>query len=238
MAKINLLTPNPWLKVGKGKDKIADCDRYWLSDQGKTLLQYAQDINTKNSGIEIDFSCFPDPFCGNPNSKVYCLNKNPGKPDPCFLWSAAFKQGTIKNLQLNQATCFWAEKIINKCGKVHAGIDWMTKRTKQIESILGRHPNIFFIEYFPYHSTKGFVFPNCLPSYYFSNELIMKAMEEEKLIIIMREKKNWLERIHDLKSYPNLCVLKYPQGGYLTPNNIVRYKSKKVLTNAEFKKYF
>ena len=53
MAKINLLTPNPWLKVGKGKDKIADCDRYWLSDQGKTLLQYAQDINTKNSGIEI-----------------------------------------------------------------------------------------------------------------------------------------------------------------------------------------
>lgn len=40
--------------------------------------------------VEITFSCLPDPFSGCPNSKVFCLNKKTGRPDPYFKHEAAF----------------------------------------------------------------------------------------------------------------------------------------------------
>ena len=57
----------------------------------------------------------------------------------------------------------------------------------------------------------------------------------------MREKKGWLDRIEDLKNYPNLYWLRYAQGGYLTLNNIVRIDKNGVehyLSENEIRKYF
>lgn len=92
----------------------------------------------------------------------------------------------------------------------------------QLKKILGQHPDIFFVEYFPYHSSNGFKYPSYLPSYDFTDALIKKAMKEGKLIVIMREKNGWLKRIKGLRDYHNLCCLKSARGGFLTPNNIVR----------------
>lgn len=231
---MNVIT-NPWLSITP--ENIAACDKLFFDSNG-SLYDYEELINSGKRKVELTFSCLPDPFCGNPNSKVYCLNKNPGKPDPCFDNDVAYRDATIKNLQLEQDSCFWAENIRNKCGKLHAGIDWLAMRTKQLKTILGRHPNIFFVEFFPYHSTYGFDFPGCLPSYEFSNNLIMQAMEEGKTIIIMREKNKWLKRIASLASYPNLYVLKYAQGGYLTKNNIIKYDTGQNLTDDEIKALF
>ena len=66
-------------------------------------------------------------------------------------------------------------------------MNWLKSRTKQIGQILHQQPDIFFIEYFPYHSTKGFDFPEDLPSYQFTNILIEKAMNEGKAILMISE---------------------------------------------------
>ena len=195
---------NPWLSITDGNVKIATCDIPFFESEGSAEL-YAEKIN-KKCEVELTFDCMPEPFCGNPDSKVYCLN----------------------NLQLKSDKCFWAEDIRNKCGKLHDGVDWMRKRTKSLKDFLDDYyPDIFFIEYFPYHSTKGFAFPKHLPSYGFSDELIKRAKEEKKLIILMREKTNWIKRlkksIPDIEQYEKLYKLKCPQGGYLTRDNIVRY---------------
>lgn len=234
---------NPWLHIVKGEN-VAECDINAFPEN-MTPMQYANHISGGNKEIDLTFSCLPDPFCGNPRSKVYCLNMNPGKPDPCFSNEEVFQNATIKNLRLEQSTCFWAESIRNKCGKIHDGVEWMRKRTKRIKDYLGCNPDIFFIEYFPYHSSKGFAFPEYMPSYDFSDALIKQAMEEKKLIIIMREKTNWIRRlkksIPDIEQYKNLYKLKCPQGGYLTKDNIVRYcddTNNPKLSDEEIKFYF
>lgn len=213
---------NPWLNITP--DNIATCDEEFFDSYGSLneYKRFVEKIKDDEEDIELTFSSLPDPFCGNPKSKVYCLNKNPGKPDPSFANIEEFKEATRKNLRLEQDSCFWAENILNESGNVHAGVDWLKRRTKQLEQTLGQHPNIFFIEYFPYHSTRGFDFPECLPSYAFTNKLIEDAMNEGKMIVIMREKKKWLKRIKGLVDYHNLYTLRYPRGGYLTPNNIIK----------------
>jgi hypothetical protein len=215
---------------------IADCDQLFFENKGITPRQFADDVNKKPE-VELSFDCWPEPFSGNPESKVYCLNMNPGEPDYCFDGDMDFAKASIDNMLLNSKTCFWADNIKNKCGKLHGGVEWLAKRTKTLKEILERQPEIFFLEYFPYHSTKGFAFPQCLPSYDFTNALIYQAMDEGKLIIIMREKQNWLKRINGLSSYPHLYTLKYAQGGYLTQKNIIDMSGTPI-TDSVIKKYF
>lgn len=240
MGQNKIIPTNPWLSIVKDEN-IAECDLEYIISKYGSLSQFVHQINNLYKETELTFECLPEPYSGNPESKVYCLNKNPGKPDPCFNGEQAFIDASILNLQLKSESCFWAENIKNRCEKLHDGVDWLAKRTNELEKILNGHPDIFFIEYFPYHSTKGFKFPKDLPSYDFTNALIEQAMKEEKLIIIMREKKGWLERIKGLKDYPHLCCLKYAQSGYLTRNNIVRIDKNGTehhLSDNEIKKYF
>lgn len=234
---INSMTtiPNPWNHINA--DKVAECDSPFFNKFGGPLA-YAQSINAKNKEAELTFNCLPEPFSGNPQSQVCCLNKNPGEPDMCFADNKEFEQATLKNLALKQETCYWADDIHGMCGKLHNGVKWLKQRTRRLEEMLNRKPQIFFIEYFPYHSTKGFDFPAHLPSYDFSDMLIRQAIDKKKLIIIMREKAGWLRRIKEMGEYENLCYLHCPQGGYLTKDNIFRVNNGEQLTDEELKQYF
>jgi hypothetical protein len=228
---------NPWLNIS-WNNTIADIDKPYIIQKYGSIEAFEK----KYDSVGLNFhQCLPDPYSGNIKSKVYCLNKNPGEPDKCFIHNADFEKSTRENLELKKTTCFWAEDIKNKCGKVHDGIGWLKKRTRKLETILNRRPNIFFVEFFPYHSSIGFDFPSNLPSYRFTDELIAQAMKEEKMIIIMREKGNWIKRVPDLVSYSNLFCLKCAQGGYLTLNNIVRYSKGNEgpnITESEIKSFF
>ena len=106
---------NPWLSITEGNVKIAECDVPYFERKG-SVEEYAENINLKDDEVELTFDCMPDPFSGSPNSKVYCLNKNPGKPDFCFKEDEAFLNATIQNLRLRSDSCFWAENIRNKTG--------------------------------------------------------------------------------------------------------------------------
>ncbi|MCH5311408.1 MAG: hypothetical protein J1E57_05570 [Prevotella sp.] len=290
---------NPWEHLTEGKVKIAKRDVPFFEEWAKKnnvkgeideiVKAYAEKINAKTwinkktgetKNVELTFDCLPDPFGGNPDSKVYCLNLNPGKPDDNFKEVDKFKKACKKNLRLDSDTCYWAEGTGND-GKEHTGTGWLHDRTREIEEILNEDcsgekcqqkyclPDIFFIEYFPYHSTSGFYFPRKKlkpvkndkdeivwqlkkkknekypypASYDFSDQLIKQAMTDKKMIIIMRAKGDWLERIEGLADYENLYVLSSPQCGYLTSRNIMNYKTGKRLEDEEnykeiIKKYF
>ena len=279
------LKENPWKKLTEGEVKIAERDDAFFKEWAKKnhvegnideiVKAYAEKINAKTwidketgetKNVGLTFDCLPDPFCGNPDSKVYCLNLNPGKPDDRFKEVEKFKEACEKNLRLESATCYWAEGTGND-GKEHAGTGWLHDRTKEIEQILNENcsgekclPDIFFIEYFPYHSTSGFGFPkkrlmrkvknaegktewqhrekkseeNSYPaSYDFSDQLIEQAMKDKKMIIIMRAQGDWLKRIEGLADYEHLYILSSPQCGYLTLRNIMNYKTGKRLEDEE-----
>ena len=122
---------NPWLKITS--DNIAACDAQFFDTYGslQAYVDFVERINDGDEKVELTFSSLPDPYSGNPKSKVYCLNKNPGKPDPAFADVKKFEEATLKNLRLEHDTCFWAENIKNESGNVHSGIDWLKRRTKQ-----------------------------------------------------------------------------------------------------------
>lgn len=202
MAKL-VTIHNPWLRIN-WKNTIASCDI------GSSWIK-------KHAG-QLQLSTLPEPFTGNPNSKVYCLNLNPGAKDAFFESFPANKKkllgSTQRTLNHTMPDNMWFSLY------EHEGYCWWRRITKEIRTTLGRNPNMFVIEYFPYHSVKSISFPKKLPSYAYSDQLIQNAMNEGKYILILRHKKEWFDRIHGLRIYNKLFYIINPQNPYITASNI------------------
>lgn len=201
--------------------------------------------------------CLPEPFSGDINSEVYCLCMNPGDPDSNFCSANDKKREYEKqvNLILEQSlgphqlliphyfdNMMFDEQIIKEdkkafvdyffkgvksSSKPHLGAIWQRNVWNPLIKELKMDPCVFIIEYFPYHSHKGFNFPKDLPSYKYRNQLIRYAMEKHKLIVIMRKEEDWYniedENLGiDLKKYPNKILLKGNQRLKLSRNSFCR----------------
>lgn len=222
---------NPWLNIS-WNNTIADCDKDYLVQVGKKKFKfgskdYIDKINEKDSKkqkkIGLDFKCLPEPFSGDVNSSVYCLNMNPGEPDPDFCGDKNFELETISNLSHCLKGTFWTDSLKNNNGKIHGGTKWLRSKTAglRIDLSLGNQiPNLFFIDFFPYHLSHGFKFPEDLPSNIYRDFLVLKAMQEKKFIIIMRQKRCWFKAIPSLEKYSKLITLKCPAGGWLSKGNM------------------
>ena len=211
---------NPWNGID-WNNTIADCDRTYFNQHFGSPSDYAAKINSRNPKAKLDFSCLPEPFSGDINSKVYCLNMNPGEPDHVFDGDPGFEKLTQENLAHNWNGLFWTDRI--KIGNhIHDGVNWINKKkARLVKDLGGRTPNLFFIDFFPYHSAHGFSFPTDLPSNDYRNYLVNKAMKEGKIIIVMRQKKRWYDAIKNLATYPRLITLKCPAGGWLSEDNFI-----------------
>ena len=193
------LIENPWLNIS-WENSIAEIDKEYLTK----------------------FSCFkkiqkntlPEPYTGDVNSNVYCLNLNPGSACVCDdsepQIKKEFEEYTLQTLRHEIKDNMWFRL------KGTAGYDWWRQMTKD----LCENPRMFVIEYFPYHTVKGTYFPRKLPSYEYSNHLIRQAMDKGKYIVIMRHRKEWLQRISGLEKYEKLVCLNNPQNPCLTKKNI------------------
>lgn len=209
MARKPSTVSNPWLGIS-WSDPVASIDKV---DLAKLPFIGKLQLNT-----------LPEPFTGDPNSQVYCLNLNPGGKDELFESVPAFKSSyfdiTQKNLchELNEYMWFLLTE--------HAGYCWWRRITNQLRNDLGRNPRMFVVEYFPYHSEGKLDFPDWLPSYEYSDELIRQAMEEGKYILIMRYKEKWEERLKRIvgepffNNYENLFYMNTPRTPWFTYGNI------------------
>lgn len=202
---------NPWENV-TWDVPYAKCDKKIIFQQKHTQLQ-------------ID-GTLPEPYSGNVNSNVICLNGNPGRKDTKLCEDEVKKEifGRIMKDTLNHSIrdFTWLTEEMKAIRPVGSG--WWENMTKMISSEPNSTAHLFVLEYFPYHSTKMFNFPK-LPSDKYRNFLLNKAMKEGKLILIMRARKLWESIQEDnlgenLKAYPNKIVLKNPQRVYLSRNNM------------------
>lgn len=198
------LIENPWLNISWGK-RIADIDEEYL-----TKFSCSKKIQTNT---------LPEPYTGDIRSNVYCLNLNPGSACVCVDSEPQIKEKFEKYTQLTLRHDI--DKNMWFLLKETAGYTWLQQMTKELrEYKKGQNPRMFVIEYFPYHTVKGTYFPRKLPSYEYSNQLIRQAMEENKYIVIMRHRKEWLQRISGLEKYEQLVCLNNPQNPCLTKKNI------------------
>ena len=197
------LIENPWLNIS-WENGIAEIDKEYL---------------TKFSCFEkIQKNTLPEPYIGDVKSNVYCLNLNLGNACVCDdsepQLKKRFEEYTQKTLRHEINYNMWFRL------KDTAGYDWWQQKTKELrEYKKGQYPRMFVIEYFPYHTVKGTYFPRKLPSYEYSNQLIRQAMAENKYIVIMRHRKEWLQRISGLEEYERLAYLNSPENPCLTKNN-------------------
>lgn len=203
--------PNPWLNIGWNLDRIASIDKNYLASWSNS--KYIQ-MNT-----------LPEPYTGDVDSDVYCLNLNPG--DACINTASApqimqnFQTYIQRTLRHSIKDNMWLLPLFQGT----AGYTWWQLITNWLRGWLQKNknrqnPRMFVIEYFPYHTPKGMKFPTNLPSYAYSDQLIRQAMADGKYIIIMRHWNEWLKRIPGLATYGKLARSKNPRRPYLTANNI------------------
>lgn len=208
-------TTNPWHGISWA-DTVASCDK------GIITSSYC-------SAKGIDIECLPEPFSGNIDSPVVCLNVNPGPGDSCFFGDPTFEKLTINTLKPSKTGDRLWNTLLVKKGKLHDGYLWWQKRTSELrKTICPKDLNLFVLEFFPYHIDKSFSFPH-LPSDMYRNYLLCQAMKEGKLIVVLRGKTRWFgisdkccdgEKIGaKLASYPNLIIHRNPRSVYLTSKN-------------------
>lgn len=259
---------NPWEGIDWG-NTIASNDKNHSLKIGKNTYtfgskDYVDFINRKDNEIKtpvgLTFDCLPEPFSGDIDSEVYCLNMNPGAPDKDFSSMADQNRDYVLQAQgimtHNLKSHYFDDMVVDGNGirkepfaykncmnnifsgknlkkyknnraafgstRPHDGAVWQREMWGPMMKAIGRMPNVFYIEYFPYHSAGGFVFPDKLPSYDYSNWLVEKAMDEGKLIIIMRKEELWYKRIKRLEGYPNKLLLRNHQRVWLSPGNLCR----------------
>lgn len=196
------LIENPWLNISWG-NSIAEIDKEYL-----TKFSCSKKIQTNT---------LPEPYTGDVTSNVYCLNLNPGDACVCDDSEPQIKEKFEKYTQLTLRHDI--DENMWFLLKETAGYTWWQQMTEELRKYKkGQDPRMFVIEYFPYHTEEAY-FPRKLPSYEYSNQLIRQAMAENKYIVIMIHRKEWLQRISGLEEYERLVYLNNPRKPYLTKNN-------------------
>ena len=216
--------PNPWTNITIN-DTIADCDKPLINSLPLRIQS------------QIEKRTLPEPFHGNPDASVYILNGNPlaNDNDLRYITSPQYEK-EIKDELLHLNTDFlWLrtrETIVEPNGVPYPGYKYWKDRTKQLRAVKAM-PNLFCIEAFPYHTrhTNDFKAIGTLPSDQYTNEMIEDAINSGKLIVLMRCKSHWLNRVPQIKTYENVFELNSNQSVYLTSGNMSGGCWQKLLAN-------
>lgn len=219
-AHIKGSIPNPW-------NHLTQCGYYHVAYCDKTeILEINDKIGANDEKFRLEL--WPEPFLGNPDAQVYLLNGNPGfteGKDEKFVYEPVFLKLVLnsmshKSTQNHDDFLYFNE--LKTGGITHPGYEWWMKHTKQLRQVLGRNPRLFNVEFCAYHSINANHIPEYLPSYDYTDQLVINAMNENKIIIAMRMVNRWMARIPQLKNYPNLYRLLNNRNVCLTSGNIVK----------------
>ena len=201
---------NPWLNISLS-DTVADCDKSVINSLTTAV----------KSKIVLD--TLPEPYHGDPEAKVYLLNGNPGhsEKDLTFVgcgnaiqaasvlpngknaFSNIYEKEICEELWHINKEFIWLrdpETVVNAIGESHLGYKWWKDRVRKLKKACGCEisEKVFCIECFPYHTKHKMAFD--LPSGKYVDDFIYSAMEEEKVIVLMRSRREWFARIKGLEN--------------------------------------
>jgi hypothetical protein len=188
------------------------------------LSEDKQASETDKSYAYLRLGTLPEPFIGRlNNAKVVFLALNPGFAQTDIdlnMNSSEFVSAVRANLSDSKNAPFyyfaggleftggykWWKNRLGPLIKDGVKLDTLAKK-------------IMCIEYFPYHSVTYKNLKNVMPSQSYSFSLVRQAISENKMIIIMRSKKLWLETVPELTNYPFL-ELNSSQNVIISPRNL------------------
>jgi hypothetical protein len=200
---------NPWKNIKNMKsDYIAISDK--------------DEIKNWKTNPRFDFTFIPQPFLGDPvNAKVFLLNGNPNDVGEHKSFLNNNKKIVLENLE--HKIIDYPLFCLNKEFEGSSIYTWWYKRLRQLIEEIGNQQqvskNIFVAEYLPYFS-ENYRRGITLPSQEYTFDIVRNAIHKDKMIIIMRARKNWEKSIDELIKYPYKYVLHSPQNVYVTRNNL------------------
>jgi hypothetical protein len=204
---------NPWKNISEETSKyIADCDKVVI----KKL-----DLESK-----FDFSILPHPYMGDPvNAEIFLLNGNPniGAPNKGIdhkIFTKEHKDIVLNNLE--HKIVDYPLYGINGAFKNYFVFKWWFKHLepiiKKIKNPQKVSKKIFEAEYVPYFSDK--FIPVTVPSQKYTFDIIERAIDNNKVIIIMRGKNEWENAIQNLNNFCNKFVLHSAQNVIISSGNL------------------
>ena len=115
---------NPWLNIS-WDNPIAEADRIWIEEHYGSVEALENKYRKCNLKLH---GALPEPYSGNKDSKVYCLNMNPGEWVDRFSGNDSILDMTIKNLRHEVNDCFWWEKVRDEDNNPHDGYCWVKQK--------------------------------------------------------------------------------------------------------------
>lgn len=216
---------NPWPGLPTGAPYVLAEDRSIIE---RFNARYAD-----NPKFTIQTQLLPEPFIGDPDARVYLLNLNPGyDPEEDDAWHANvdYRCAIVDNLSHRPAA--FPFYFLDAALKKAPGSKWWRQRLRSLIHDIGiatLSRSLFCVELFPYHSQRYKAVPKALssnglaPSSAYAVDLVRRAIQANRTIVVMRSFRQWRAMIPELKTYSNLFRLRNPQTPWLSPNNLGEY---------------
>lgn len=205
---------NPWPELPKKPPHILPQD-----------LEDLKKANTTPERLGFRLEVFPVPYVGDPNkAKVVLLGLNPGFIEhdiEVYETDPEFNRQSLKTLTFSSNPPFfyfnnkftytggykWWSKILGECIRKF-GLDTVSEK-------------FMCLQYIPYHSVTFKNSPKYLESQKFTFSLLAKAIDQKKVVVIMRSKKLWLKAVPKLEGYPYIELKNYRRP-FISKNNMAK----------------
>lgn len=207
---------NPWCLLPEARPFVLQADAAVVSA-----------FNQKYAGTpyELHTELPPEPFSGRLDAPVVLLNLNPGysEDDAAIMLGNAKFQQAMKNTR-GFSVQDYPFYHLNPCFKQgNKGYDyWVDKFRKlfEIDFDLKKCANSFLLlQAYPYKS-KEFKKMPLLPSFDFTQRILLAAMNRRALVVQLRSKKIWEEAVPGLATYPRRIECRNPRRPTLSPGNL------------------
>lgn len=204
-------SPNPWLQLPAAAP-------YVLPQDHAQIEAFNQRYPDDEWRIRLNLP--PVPFLGHPDAPIVLLNLNPGFDEAdnerqnTPYYSEASRR-CYAHEKTERPFFFFDEKIEGEPYGEGPGYRWWQKRVKGLKALDARFDDALLsraflcVEYFPYRSKAYRPLPRqqTLDSQQYGFELVRRAMERNALIIVMRRKRQWCEKVERLTDYPRLLTV-------------------------------
>jgi hypothetical protein len=209
---------NPWTRLPSEPPFVLDIDR-------ERVEQFnAEEKRSEKHRIHTEL--LPEPYLGDPfNASVFLLNLNPGySPDDVnFYDNSAGRQAVLDNLtHMSSQYPFF---MLNPDFKSFPGPSWWLGKLEHLikaTSLEQVAKKVFCVEFSPYHSQYFGAGKLELESQWYSFDLVQKAIEDKKIIIVMRAEAHWKCGVPGLRRMKgnNYYRLNSTQNVTITRNNL------------------
>jgi len=206
---------NPWVGLPMREPFVLAGDEQIIRGHNGTL-------NEEDDSF-VHLEMHPEAYVGNPHAKVILLNLNPGyypkRSKPFEREDPEYQERCRANLahaNLDFPFIHLDPELSGTSGDVY-----YRPRLRSLTEIFGVARvarEILVVEYFPYFTRREIGDIRLLPSQQYTFHLVREAMRRNA-IIKLRTRRQWLEAIPELTSYPSYYELNSPQNTCITQRN-------------------